>query len=114
MELSIYFETLKKEIVKRITKTYNPLELIIYGSYAKGTATEESDLDLVVVLNESGLSKTYQELLSNRRKVSVLLQELRKKTPIDLLVYTKDEWNQLLQTKNSFIDEINNEGIHLI
>ena len=52
MELAINFETLKKEILARITKTYRPLELIIYGSYAKGTSTEESDLDLVVVLNK--------------------------------------------------------------
>ena len=32
--------------------------LILYGSHARGDATEDSDIDLLVVLNEPPISRT--------------------------------------------------------
>ena len=36
-------------IVRRIVEGYQPDRIILFGSYAYGTPTEESDLDLLVI-----------------------------------------------------------------
>ncbi len=38
-----------ERVVGRIVALYDPTEVWVFGSYAKGTMTEGSDLDLVVV-----------------------------------------------------------------
>jgi len=47
---------IKKEVIeevkKRLVRVYDPLEIYIFGSYAWGSPTEDSDLDLCIVVNE--------------------------------------------------------------
>lgn len=43
-------EKIKIEIVERL-KPLDPLKIILFGSYAYGTPTEESDLDICVINN---------------------------------------------------------------
>ncbi len=38
-----------EEIVERIAGHFHPEKIILFGSYAHGEATEESDVDLLVV-----------------------------------------------------------------
>jgi predicted nucleotidyltransferase len=38
-----------KEAVKPLAKNYHFAEVYLFGSYARGTATEESDMDLLVI-----------------------------------------------------------------
>ncbi len=38
------------EIVKRITRCFHPLRIILFGSWARGDAQPGSDIDLLVVL----------------------------------------------------------------
>jgi len=40
-----------KEIVSKIAENNNPEKIILYGSYAKGNGTEDSDLDIIVIKN---------------------------------------------------------------
>jgi predicted nucleotidyltransferase len=41
------------EITKRIVENSQPERVILFGSYARGNPTEDSDLDLLIVM-ESG------------------------------------------------------------
>ncbi len=47
---------IKKEIIEevknRLVKTYNPIAIYLFGSYAWGTPTEDSDLDLLIVVDK--------------------------------------------------------------
>ena len=38
-----------KELAKIIADNYMPYKIILFGSYARGTATEDSDIDILVV-----------------------------------------------------------------
>ena len=42
-----------EEIVKRIVDNYKPEKIILFGSYAYGIPTKDSDLDLLIVKNSS-------------------------------------------------------------
>jgi len=41
------------EISKRIVSEVNPEKIILFGSYARGTPHEDSDLDLFVIVHSS-------------------------------------------------------------
>jgi len=38
------------EVVDRIARRFHPVRIILFGSWARGTAREDSDIDLLVVL----------------------------------------------------------------
>jgi len=47
-------ERLIKEMVQRIVAGFNPEKVILFGSYARGTAGTDSDVDLLVVMRVRG------------------------------------------------------------
>jgi predicted nucleotidyltransferase len=48
------WETIIEEMVRRIVQGFQPDRVILFGSHARGTATRDSDVDLLVVLPVSG------------------------------------------------------------
>ena len=63
------------EIVKKIAASYKPLKIILFGSYAYGDPTEDSDLDILIV-TEGRLSPegTYKIQREFSREFSIPLQ----------------------------------------
>jgi len=96
-----YLEELTKSI-----KELKPYKAILFGSYANGTPHEDSDIDLVIVIDKDNMPKTFAERMSNYSTVKKYFKSLHKKVPMDILVYTKAEWNLLLEVNNSFSKEI--------
>ncbi len=43
-----------QEMVRRIVERFHPEKIILFGSYARGTAGPDSDVDLLVVKNVVG------------------------------------------------------------
>lgn len=43
-----------KRMVKRIVERFNPEQVILFGSHARGTAGPDSDVDLLVVMPFAG------------------------------------------------------------
>lgn len=101
------------KVVERIKNNFKVREIVVFGSYARRTANNESDLDILVVLDEKGFAKNYAEKLERRRKVTRLLAEYRKEIPMDVLVYSSEEWEKLQLINNSFIREINSNGVRV-
>jgi len=107
-------ESIKKRIVSKITEKFKVKDIILFGSYAQGNAGKDSDIDILVLLNENGITQTYMEKIRKRMAVSNLISDAEQKIPVDLLVYTIDEWQRLTENNNSFIRRINKEGIKLL
>lgn len=80
------YETTEQAIeamVKCIVERFRPDQIILFGSHARGTATPDSDVDLLVVLPISGSKRAKQ--LEMRRA----LHDIR--VPKDIVVATPDE-----------------------
>ena len=56
-----------EEVKNRLVQAYNPVAIYLFGSYAWGVPTEDSDLDLLVVVDESEEKSTNDQLLDIRR-----------------------------------------------
>lgn len=107
-------EDIKNKIVTRITDNLKVKNIILFGSYANGKPHEDSDIDLVVILDEHGFSQTFKERIEKRQKVSHLFFDMRQEIAMDFLVYTTEEWQRVIQLDTSFIREIKQTGINLI
>jgi len=91
-------------------KPSDPYKIILFGSYAKGNPTENSDIDLMVILDNNHVSKTYEERLYKKVSVRNLVLEINRKMPLDILVYSKEEFNLMKKSGNYLIDEIEKTG----
>ena len=76
-------ETAITEIVRRIVELFDPLRVIVFGSFARGKAGPDSDLDLLVVMPVGG----------SRRKKAIEIDRalIGFGVPIDVLVVTPAE-----------------------
>ena len=67
-------------------------------------------MDILVILDSDKIAKSFEDKLKIKVKVRQSVYDLSKKVPIDLIVYTRAEYDILFQNKNSFIREIENNG----
>ncbi|MDI6735324.1 MAG: nucleotidyltransferase domain-containing protein [bacterium] len=72
------------EVKRRIAERFKPQKIILFGSYANGTPTEDSDLDLLII-KDSNLPASIQN-----RKVRKILAGLR--ISVDVIVRTAEEF----------------------
>jgi len=105
-------DEIREEILCRL-KTVNLHKVILFGSFAWGEPHRDSDIDLIVVTDDHYLPKNYEENMSNYLKVSSVLRDMRKKMPIDLIVYTKPMYERFVDLKSMFSREVLKRGIVL-
>jgi len=107
-------DNVKKQIATAMDAAPRPLRVMLFGSLARGSSRDDSDIDLVVILNKEGKSHSYSAMISARMDIAKRLRELRRKYPIDILVYTKEEWEELKASGSSFIARIEQEGVAVL
>jgi len=100
----VNIELLKQEIVKRL-KPLSPEKIILFGSYAYGTPTEDSDLDICVV------ETNYKNKWKEKKKIRDLLSDIR--IPIDILNPRIDEFEFYKNEINSVYYDADKMGICL-
>jgi len=104
---------LSQEIQQQIVdslKVLQPYKIILFGSYAYGIPRTDSDIDLVFIVNEEGY-KSFSERIEIKMKIMRKLDQLEQ--AVDVLAYTKQEWEDLQLKNSSFIREINHKGVML-
>ena len=106
-------DTLKKELVDRITASEKIDKVLLFGSEARGDADAESDIDLLVVLDMDTVPNSYKERNNNYLRISRSIRDIEKHHPIDLLVYTKPEFEMITSSGSVFMRSILKEAIQL-
>ncbi len=99
------------EIARRIRIHFPVQTIYLFGSAASGAMSEDSDIDILIILNEPGKSSSFMEIVNRRNKISRLLLDIKKKVPLDILVYTNEEWQVLIKDDSSFSREILENGL---
>lgn len=96
-------------IIQRL-QSLDIYKIILFGSCATDNCDEESDIDLIVILDSEEISQNYEEKMNKRLLVRNAIWDLSEEVPIDLLVYTKKEFEIIMNNKNSFFREVENTG----
>lgn len=93
-----------KEIAHQIVEHSHPQKIILFGSYAYGTATVDSDVDLLVMID------TKEKPLHVAAQIAAAIDH---PFPLDIIVFTPSDWNASLKRKGIFATEVMAKGIVL-
>ena len=91
-----------EEMVRRIVERFHPEQVILFGSYARGKAGPDSDVDLLVVMPVSG----------SKRKIAVEidLALAGMGLPKDIIVVTPEEVARLRDIVGTIVYPAVREG----
>lgn len=95
-------ETIER-VIRKIKKQFKPQKIILFGSYAWGKPTDDSDLDIFLIMD----SNLRRDLRAHQ--VQKVFSE--RKFPLDVIVYTPQELEMSLKRGNLFIREILEKGV---
>lgn len=91
-----------KEIEERIIKAVSPEKIILFGSYATGEATSDSDLDLVVIWNS--------DLNSHKRNLFLSRLFPKRDFSLDIFAFTKEEAEKFKDIAGTILYEAFHHG----
>jgi predicted nucleotidyltransferase len=90
-----------QEYVDRIVERFRPSKVILFGSYAHGKPTEDSDVDLMVIFRRGP---------AGTRKAIDIRRHCRAPFPMDLLTCTDSRVHQRLRWHDFFTMDIIEKG----
>jgi len=82
---------------------YQPQRIIVFGSFARGDTHELSDLDMIVV------KQTEERFFDRIGRVRDACEDID--VDVQPLVYTPDEFRQMLEQGNTFLETVLEEGL---
>lgn len=98
------FKTEIDNIKNQIVEKYNPADIYLFGSQAKGLIKEESDIDLCVIINS----------INKRQLLQEMLYELDYLVDLDIVIFTEEEWKKNRDDLSTFASIINKTGVSLL
>lgn len=93
---------IEEEMARRLAKQFQPEKIILFGSYARGTAGPDSDIDLLVVMSLQG----------SKRKKTVEMYGLLggMGVPKDIIVVTPEEVQKYRTVPGTIVHQALSEG----
>ncbi len=93
------------ELVSELAKVESVTSIILYGSHARGTASERSDVDLLIVVRDNVKPRRIRDLCE-----VVADRYARKVEPV---VVTEKQFSKMLQEREKFIRDVMRDAITL-
>lgn len=93
-------------MVQKLVETFHPERIYLFGSFARGDVTPDSDYDLMVVVADSNLPQYQRSQEAHRALASFTVAK-------DILVWTRDEFDKRVHLPASLPATIVREGILL-
>jgi len=90
-----------QDFTQRLVTEFSPQQVILFGSYAYGQPTRDSDVDLLVIatFNGNAVAKAVEMQL-----------KIRASFPLELLVRTPEKVRERLEMGDGFMREILDKG----
>lgn len=92
-----------KRWCEAVAREFKPQKVILFGSYGYGKPTEDSDVDILVVMSLTSGRRDVQQAAAIRDKV-------RASFPMDVIVRTPEQIHKRLARGDQFISEILRRG----
>jgi len=85
-----------------VAREFRPERIILFGSHARSEAGMESDVDLLVIMPRNGKTRHGQTV--------EIYRKCHPGFPVDVLVRTREEYEQRLAMRDWFMRDIAAEG----
>jgi predicted nucleotidyltransferase len=89
-------------MVQRIVEQFNPLKVILFGSYARGAVTRDSDVDLLIVMEVNGSKR--------KQATQIDLALSQRELPLDLIVVSPEEFERYRDVIGHIVYPVAREG----
>ena len=89
------------DFARNVAKEFSPDKILLFGSYANGRPTEDSDVDLLVIMQHK--KRNVEQALEIDKKID-------RSFPLDLIVKTPKEIRVGLAQDDIFLNSIVYEG----
>ena len=86
---------------REVAEKFSPQKVLLFGSYATGCATEDSDVDLLILMDYDGKAS---------RKALEIRGSIRKDFPLDLIVQSPAEARHRVSSGDPFMAEALSRG----
>jgi predicted nucleotidyltransferase len=93
-----------QKIAAQIVTHFCPQKVILFGSYAYGSPTEDSDVDLLVIM------ETEEQPLYTAAHIAAAVDH---PFPLDIVVYTPSKFEASLNRRGVFATEVLRKGVIL-
>ncbi len=87
-----------------VARQFRPLKIVLFGSYAYGNPTEDSDVDLMVVMPKDPAG------VRNRDRAMAIRTAVPKSFPLDLLVKDPEDIAWRLEEGDGFLQDVFSKG----
>ncbi len=95
-------------MAEKIKEKFNPQKIILFGSYASGNPTEDSDIDLLVIM------ETKERYSLEATRIRLYLDEtLGFMYPMDIIVRSPNEVEKRISQGDFFLKTILTKGVYL-
>ncbi len=84
----VWVEKFRKIAIPKLEKEFKPEKIILFGSRAKGTAKENSDLDVIVI-------STSFDKMPFLRRMPLVLRKVSFPKHVDYICYTPSEFKKM-------------------
>lgn len=84
------------------------VHVILFGSFARGTATKHSDIDLIIIM------KTDLRFFDRYNGIHRTILDALRPYPVEFFIYTPEEFKKMVESGNTFIKTVLKEGKYLI
>ena len=97
------------QLIKSTVKASDPeAKVVLFGSYARGDYNEESDIDLLILLNKDNITYADEVKIS----YPLYMVEIKTGVAISPMIYSKDFWENKHKV-TPFYENVNQEGVVL-
>ncbi|MER3458062.1 MAG: hypothetical protein C4309_04980 [Chloroflexota bacterium] len=93
-----------QQVVRQIVDRFHPQKVILFGSYARGEATRDSDVDFLVVM------ETEENPLHTAARISASIDH---PFPLDILVIRPSDLGASFERGGVFAKEVMTKGVVL-
>jgi predicted nucleotidyltransferase len=93
-----------RAVAGQIAERFRPQKVILFGSYAYGHPTSDSDVDLLVLLDSSA---------STLQRAAIISKQIDHPFPLDIVVLSPSDWDEYLREGAVFPKLICEKGLVL-
>ncbi len=98
-KIDIQIIDIVNKYIEIISKKFNIKEVYIFGSYARGTNSEDSDIDIAIILD------------SNIDTIDLMIELMMLTQNVDLRIEPHPVKTKDFEEGNPFVEEIKNTGL---